>query len=304
MEVYLIIALLIFCSIITAAWGMRIQQIQRQAVLMTMAANGDQAVSLREMQTAHPWVDRILLPLLSKLAGLGRMLTPKANFEQIEKNLAAAGIDSRLSLADFLGLRILSGLLASLFAFIITSASNSSPLSYWLVPATFLVGLYLPNFWLVSRVRENKRAIRNTLPDALDLMSICVDAGLGFEAAIQKVATRWTNALGIEFRHVLYEIQIGVPRIQALRHLSARTAVDEIRTFVAVLAQADQLGISIRDVLYTQSDQMRTQRRQRAEEAAQKAPLKMLFPMVLFILPALFIVILGPSVPGLLGVFR
>jgi tight adherence protein C len=153
-------------------------------------------------------------------------------------------------------------------------------------------------------VRERQSQIARALPDALDMMSICVDAGLGFEAAIQKVAIQWDNELALEMRRVISEIRVGVTRSEALRHLAERTGVTDIANFVAVLIQADLLGIAIRNVLHTQAEQMRVRRRQRAQEAAQKAPLKMLFPMTLFIFPAMFVVILGPAIPRFLEVFQ
>ena len=136
------------------------------------------------------------------------------------------------------------------------------------------------------------------------MMSICVEAGLGFEAAMQKVAYHWQNDLALEFRRVVNEIRLGVRRVEALHHLVDRTGVEEVAAFVAILVQADKLGISIRDVLQTQSVQMRVRRRQRAEEEARKLPLKMLFPLVFFIFPALFAVVLGPAVPQLVEMFR
>ncbi len=167
----------------------------------------------------------------------------------------------------------------------------------------FLIGLYAPNYWLQSKAGARRKAIGQSLPDALDMMSICVDAGLGFEAAIQKVAHQSNNALALEMRRVISEIRVGVPRSDALRHLADRTDVPDVASFVGVLVQADRLGIAIRNVLTTQSVQMRIRRRQRAQESAAKAPVKMMIPMVLFIFPALFAVILGPAVPRLMGMF-
>ena len=135
------------------------------------------------------------------------------------------------------------------------------------------------------------------------MISICVDAGLGFEAAIQKVAFQWDNDLALEMRRIIHEIRMGVTRSDALRHLADRTGVADVANFVAVLIQADQLGIAIRTVLHTQAEQMRVRRRQRAQEAAQKAPLKMLFPLTIFIFPAMFAVILGPAIPKFMQAF-
>ena len=164
----------------------------------------------------------------------------------------------------------------------------------------FLLGLYAPNFWLRGKVKRRQKSIALSLPDALDMMSICVEAGLGFEAAIQKVALQWNNELAVELRRVISEIRVGVPRTDALHHLAERTDVPQVASFVAVLVQADRLGIAIRTVLNTQSSQMRVRRRQNAEEQARKAPLKMMIPLALFIFPALFAIILGPAVPTII----
>ncbi|MCB0083733.1 MAG: type II secretion system F family protein, partial [Caldilineaceae bacterium] len=158
--------------------------------------------------------------------------------------------------------------------------------------------------WLHSKVRNRQRAIERSLPDALDMMSICVDAGLGFEAAIQKVAFQWDNELAHELRQVIRELRVGLTRAEALHNLVERTAIPDIASFVGVLVQADKLGIAIKDVLHTQSVQMRIRRRQRAEESAAKVPLKMMFPMVFFIFPAMFAVILGPAVPRIMTMFE
>lgn len=260
--------------------------------------------TLREVELAQPWRERVIKPLAHSLYNLGKLVTPTRNIEQLQHDLIQAGLFDHISVIDFLGMRILAGagLSATLFSFTVLSRPLLSALLF--AVAGFLVGLYLPNFWLHSHISKRQKAIQRALPDALDRMSICVDAGLGFEAAIQKVAQQGTNELASELRRVINEIRLGVPRAEALRRLVERTGVDDVGSFVAVLVQADQLGLAIRDVLHTQSVQMRVRRRQRAEESAQKAPIKMLIPLVLFIFPAMFAVILGPAIPQILSAFR
>jgi tight adherence protein C len=199
-------------------------------------------------------------------------------------------------------LRFLTGasLAGLLFAIMISRQPAQALL---LAGVGFLMGMYIPNVWLSGRAKARQQAIARALPDMLDMMSICVDAGLGFEAALQKVAFQSENELALELRRVISEIRVGVSRADALRHLVERTKVPEVASFVAVLVQADRLGVAIRNVLNTQSVQMRVQRRQRAEEAAGKAPVKMMIPMALFIFPALFAVILGPAIPRLMNAF-
>ncbi|MER3457530.1 MAG: type II secretion system protein, partial [Chloroflexota bacterium] len=167
-----------------------------------------------------------------------------------------------------------------------------------------LTGFYMPVLWLNSKIRRRQGEIVKALPDALDLLTVCVEAGLGFDAAMAKVNEKWDNELSLAFGRVLQEIRLGRLRREALRDM----ANPDVTTFVAAIIQAEQLGVSIAKVLRIQSDQMRVRRRQRAEENAQKAPVKILFPMVLLIFPSLFIVLLGPAAltvknSGVLGIF-
>ncbi|NIP23182.1 MAG: type II secretion system F family protein, partial [Phycisphaerae bacterium] len=158
-----------------------------------------------------------------------------------------------------------------------------------------VLGFFLPTMFLSSKIRRRQDAIIKKFPDALDLMSICVDAGLTFDGAMNKVDEKWDDELAREFGRVIYEMQLGKSRRQALRDMSDRMEVPDVTSFVAAILQADQLGVSIGKVLRIQSEQMRIRRRQRAEEKAHQAPVKMLFPMVFLIFPSMFIVLLGPA---------
>jgi len=155
--------------------------------------------------------------------------------------------------------------------------------------------------WLSSRIKARQKEIQKAMPDSLDLLVISVEAGLGFDAAVQRLTEKADHALAREFRRMLAEIKMGRARREALRDLVGRTEVPDLNTFASAIIQADQLGVSVSRVLAVQSEQIRLLRRQRAEEAAATAPLKMLFPMVLLIFPSMFVVILGPSIPSLLG---
>jgi tight adherence protein C len=159
------------------------------------------------------------------------------------------------------------------------------------------LGFYLlPTLWLSSQIRRRQTEIVKALPDALDLLTISVEAGLGFDAALSKVAEKWDNELSLAFNRVIQEIRVGKLRREALRDMAENMDVPDVTSFVAAIIQADQLGVSISKVLRIQSEQMRIRRRQRAEEKAHQAPVKMLFPMVFLIFPALFIILLGPAV--------
>ncbi len=271
------------------------------AVSMSLGQGGP---DLRQVELQRPMSERVFRPILRKLYGIGRFFTPSRNIEQLQHSLIVAGMPGGMTVTDFLGLRFLVGALTSVGVFVFTLGSQPTSMAMLYSFVGFVVGMYIPNFWLKSKAQKRQKEIQQALPDALDMMSICVDAGLGFEAAIQKVAFQSKNSLALEWRRVISEIRVGVPRSEALRHLAERTDVPDVSSFVGVLIQADQLGIAIRDVLGTQSVQMRIQRRQRAQETAAKAPIKMMLPMVLFIFPALFIVILGPAAPSIMGMFE
>ena len=297
-------ALLVAVSIFMLMAGIYTQRNRKRAeVAATMSNMAMRPVGLRELEMTRSSNDRIWKPLLRRFHGLGRMLTPSKNLAQLQQELMRAGLLDKFSVTDFMGLRVLAGVGAAIFAYFYCVATYPLPSTLLFTTAGFMVGLYLPNMWLKSKVAARQKQITRLLPDSLDMMSICVDAGLGFEAAIQKVGFQWETELAHEFRQVIRELRVGVSRSEALHNLVERTGVPDVASFVAVLIQADRLGIAIRDVLHTQAEQMRLRRRQRAEESAAKAPLKMMFPMIFFIFPSMFAVILGPAVPKLLNAF-
>ena len=303
-SLYLLIALMVMAAVITLMMGMRSHQANRDKLVSAMLGHKKAPPpTLRDLEMAQSWRERLFKPALGRLTNFGRMLTPARNIEQLQRDLIRAGLVGKLSVTDFLGLRFLIGAAASALMFFMGSLNRPLSSAILYAFAAFVVGLYLPNLWLRSRVAQRQKSIARALPDALDMISICVDAGLGFEAAIQKVAFQWDNDLALEMRRIIHEIRMGVTRSDALRHLADRTGVADVANFVAVLIQADQLGIAIRTVLHTQAEQMRVRRRQRAQEAAQKAPLKMLFPLTIFIFPAMFAVILGPAIPKFMQAF-
>lgn len=277
---------------------------KRVEVTATMANIAMRPTGLRDLEMTRSSKDRILKPLLQRFHGLGRLLTPSNNLEQLQHELLMAGMMDKLSVTDFMGLRVLAGVGISILTYFYFVADYPASSALLFSVAGFAVGLYLPNLWLKMKVSSRKKMITRQLPDSLDMMSICVDAGLGFEAAIQKVGFQWETELAHEFRQVIRELRVGVSRADALHNLVERTGVSDVASFVAVLIQADRLGIAIRDVLKAQSDQMRLRRRQRAEEEAAKVPLKMMFPMVFFIFPAMFAVILGPAIPRIASVMN
>lgn len=303
----LIISLLVAGCALFITFAVRAQRHRNYLVLSTAVMNrtGSATLALRDLEMAKPWTERLLKPTMRRLTNLGRLLTPSRNLTQLQRDLIHAGLQEQLSVSDFLGLRFLIGAGMAVLAIAVLSIMGRTIFSgSSLILAAFVTGLYAPNLWLRSQVRKRKKAITLALPDALDMMSICVDAGLGFEAAIQKVAYQWDNALAVEFRRAISEMRVGLPRSEALRNMAERTDVPDIASFIAILIQAERLGVAIRKVLHTQAEQLRIRRRQRAQEAAQKAPIKMLFPLALFVFPATFMIILGPAIPRIMAAFR
>jgi tight adherence protein C len=274
-----------------------------QTNLTALVGTTRQAADPNQVKSRPSLGERLFRPTLRRLTNLGRTLTPASSIARLQKDLVTAGQPGGLSVTDFLGLRFLAGASIAAVLFTMVIVRDSAAMAILLAALGFIIGLSMPNVWLKGRMQTRQRAMARALPDTLDMMSICVDAGLGFEAAIQKVAYQANHELAVELRRVIGEIRVGISRADALRNLAERCQVPEVASFVAVLVQADKLGVAIRNVLATQSVQMRIQRRQRAEEEAGKAPIKMLIPLVLFIFPALFAVLLGPAIPRIMAIF-
>lgn len=243
---------------------------------------------------------RTVLPVFHRLTGFIGGLLPQKNVDKLNIMLMQAGNPGGLSALDFVGLRFI--LAAGLGAGYFFAMGRNDDL-FVAVRNTFIavfVGFMMPKLWLSQRIKQRRLEITRALPDALDMLTIGVEAGLAFESALLRVGEQWDNALTQEFRRVVSELRVGVSRNDALRHMSERNAVDDLSTFVAVLIQSNMLGMSIAQVLHSQADQMRLKRRQLAEEQAHGATVKIVVVLVLFIFPALFIVILGPVVPKIM----
>ncbi len=257
----------------------------------------EEIVSIEEIELSMPISDRIFLPIVRRVSEFLIRLTPQTTLERITKQLELAGNPSNMSASSFLIVRMgFTVFFGGLVFFAMTrlgSAELNKRLLYTL--GAIILGYYLPVMLLRSMIDRRKEAVIKKLPDALDLMTICVDAGLTFNAAMQKVDEKWDDPLALEFGRVIYEMQLGKSRAQALRDMADRIDVPDVTSFLAAILQAEQLGVGIGKVLRIQSEQMRIKRRQRAEEKAQQAPVKMMFPMVFLIFPTIFVVLLGPA---------
>ncbi len=260
------------------------------------ASREDAPLSLEEIELSQPFSQRIVRPMLINLSRAANRLSPSKSKANAELQLELAGKPYNWGATEFLGLRVFIAILLGVLIFLAVSVSRGFTVGLLSAIPAALIGFFVPVLWLRSKMRARQTEIIKTLPDALDLLTITVEAGMGFDGAIQKVAEKWDNELSKGFSKVVQEMRLGVPRRDALKNMDFSMGVPDITTFVAAIIQAETLGVSIAKILRVQSEQMRTKRRQRAEEMANKAPIKMLFPMVFLIFPALFIILLGPAV--------
>lgn len=260
------------------------------------------SMSLRDLEMRASFYERAVRPVFGTLLQMLGRLAPQRNIEELHKKLETAGLVSKLNVVDFLGLKILCGVLFGIAsaALMLLFRSDSLFISIGFGFLLGVLGFALPNLWLSSRIGSRQTEILKALPDALDMMSICVNAGVGLQGAMQTVCENWDNPLVEEFTRVLAEIRLGRGAMESLESMGQRTRVKEMMSFVTSLSMAQKMGISIAKVLPIQAEQMRIARRQKAEETARKASIKMLFPLVFLIFPAMFAVILGPAVPQLL----
>lgn len=255
-----------------------------------------------EEDLRQPFFRRAIWPGVRGFLHLLARLLPNRNLEATRRKLQHAGNPGGLSALDFYGIRVLSVLFLGGILFFLSAQNQPLLIAARNGLLGIAVGFLLPLQWLNGRVRSRKNKILRALPDALDMLTIAVEAGLAFESAMIRVGEKWDNALTREFRRAIAEMRVGVSREEALVRMADRCGVAELSTFVAVLVQSTQLGVSIAQVLHAQAMDMRMRRRQRAEELARQAGVKMVIPLALFILPAMFVVVLGPIIPQFLEI--
>jgi tight adherence protein C len=261
-----------------------------------LAQFGDHDLSLAEMELALPFAERFLRPILDRMGNFMTSRTPANRTEALQDKINLAGRPFNLTPGGLLALQLVSLLVLTAVGFAVSTLMGLAGSMMFAGPAGGgVLGYLIPSIWLSRRVKARQKEIRVALPNALDLLTISVEAGLGFDAAITRVTEKYHNALALEFTQVLNEARLGRPRLEALEDMARRNNVDELSNFIQAIVQSDQLGVGIAQVLRIQSEEMRRRRRQRAEEMGAKAALKMLFPMVGCIFPALFIVLLGPA---------
>lgn len=255
-------------------------------------------VSLEKIEMSQPFSERVVFPVARKLGEIAIRFTPQNALQSISQQLELAGTSSKLDptmflASQFIAMVIFSGLVVLVF----TVGSTQWPFGRIVLAAIGfgMLGFFFPRLWISSKISKRQKGIRKAMPDALDLLTICVEAGLGFDAAMAKVSEKWETELSMAFARVIQEIQLGKMRRDALRDMAERIGIPEMTSFVAAVIQSESLGVSLAKVLRIQSDQMRIKRRQHAEEEAHKAPIKMLMPMAGLTFPSLMVVLLTPA---------
>lgn len=262
------------------------------------ASQRGELTSLEDIELSQPFSERILVPFMRNVGEFSARFTPQKALQDTSRKLELAGNPGQIDAATFLASRfIVAGVFGGLMLLISFLAPNPWPLpQVILLVGVFLVlGFFFPQLWLQSIINRRQHNVRKAMPDALDLLTICVEAGLGFDAAMSKVSEKWENELSLAFMRAIREIQLGKPRRDALRDMADRIGISEMTSFIAAVIQSEMLGVSLAKVLRIQSDQMRVKRRQRAEEEAHKAPIKMIIPMALLTFPSIMIILLTPA---------
>lgn len=295
--VVLLVGVAIWLVVLGLREGRRPDTLQLR--LAEYAERGELA-SLEEIELSQSFMERVVYPAAQRFGEIAQRFTPQNAISQTQLLLERADAPKWLLPTLFLTSRFVAGItLMSLIVLVFSLSPNNSIFSLRSLGLTVfmgIIGFFLPNLFLKRRITRRQRAILNAMPDALDLLTICVEAGLGFDSAMKKVAQKWQNELAVAFARVLQELQVGKLRREALRDMSNRLGVREMESFVAAIIQSESMGVSMAHVLRVQADAMRIKRRQRAEENAQKAPVKMLIPLAFLIFPVIMIILLGPAI--------
>jgi tight adherence protein C len=302
------IGLFIFGVITLVTRGNRVTNRMDQFVVSDFQPNTAGASQTRQIiprEITGSLFSRTIKRWFRKLLSVVGRFAPKNMTEELDHQLTIAGNPGNLHASEFYALRIIFFVMGiGLGILLARNLSDMGMTGILLALIVMIVGLMLPNVWLKGRVRNRQNEIQRGLPDALDMLSVCASAGLGFDQSLQKISDYWETDLGEEFRRAIHEMEMGISRSESLRHMSDRLDVDDLTRFIALMIQAEKVGMSYADVLHSQAVQMRVQRQYRAREIANKLPGKMILPIALLIFPAMLAVILGPSIPLILNLFE
>jgi len=297
----IIIAILAAAAVLLVTYGVAARP-QEDAVQQRLSQLVVAPKSLEEMELNQPFYDRTVRPLIQRLSRV-RKQKDGGIIARTDARLERAGYPGGLRGADWMGVKILGSIVGAIVVFLLAFllTGGAVPAGFFGAVLGLLIGFLAPEFWLGKKIKARSMAMVLQLPDCLDLLTISVEAGLGFDAALAKVVEKMEGPLVDEFRQALAEVRMGRARRDALRDVATRADDQSLSNFIGAIIQAETLGVPIAKVLQIQSQQLRIVRRQRAEEAAAKAPIKMLFPMVGCIFPTIFIVILGPAIITVMG---
>jgi tight adherence protein C len=304
-EVWLVLAVgcLFFAIVLVGVFIDQSMAERRRAVRMlesqvvtSAGVSTSESVNLREQELSENFGSRVLVPVVSRASNVARRITPIDTRDRIAKKLVLAGSPAGWDAERVLAFKIIGAVVGFVVALTVVNLLDFSRfLQLIVIGLLSFVGFLAPDSILSRKVDERQQDILRTLSDTLDLLTISVEAGLSLNAAIAQVVQNVPGVLSSEFARMLQEIQLGVPRADAFRHLAERTDVEELNGFALAMIQADVFGVSIASVLRTQAQQLRIKRRQRAEAKAQQTPVKIVFPLILCVLPSLFVVIVGPG---------
>ena len=287
--------------------GMAVAKPQPQGVGRSLAVLEAMSTAPSELtqELNQPFSERVLEPLQARALKIGKRLTGADSSERIRHKLDLAGNPRGITVDRIISGKVIFGVIGLVVGLGVTALLGTSlSLRLVVVVGLALAGYMAPNLYLYQATYDRSGRMQRELPDAIDLMTICVESGLGFDAAVQQVATNTEGPLAEEFARVLREMQIGQSRSEALRALADRSNVPEVRTFVSAMVQADAFGIPIAQVPRVQSSEIRVKRRQRAEQKAQQVPVKITIPLIFCILPCLFIAVMGPAAISIMENFR
>jgi tight adherence protein C len=260
------------------------------------AFGGKKALTLEEVELEQPFAERFLRPAIARIGNLLSRSTPARVREDVANKLALAGRPGNLSPEDFGAVRLVAAAVVAFLGLLVGLLLGSLVYIVVSIAIGAILGYFLPLLWLNQKVDGRRKEIQKGLPDALDLLVIAVEAGLGFDAALERVTNKYRNALSEELAKTLREVSLGRPRSEALDELGRRSGVDDLHNFIQTVIQSEQFGTGIGKIMRIQADELRRKRRQRAQEKAAQATLKMLLPMVGCIFPTLWIVLLGPAI--------
>ncbi len=267
-----------------------------QQRLQVYGAGGEaRPMTIEEVELQRPFTERFLRPALLRLGSILSRSTPQKQRQDLQNKLDLAGRPGNLTPEDFGAIRIVAAAVLAAVGLLLGYLLQNTLYLVVALLAGAVLGYFLPQMWLQQKVNARRQEIQKGLPDAMDLLVIAVDAGLGFDASLARVTDKYKNALSEEFAKVLREVNLGRPRLEAMDEMGRSSGVEDLHNFIQAVIQSEQFGTGIGKILRIQADEMRRKRRQRAQEKAAQATLKMMLPMVGCIFPTLWIVLLGPA---------